>query len=251
MDDEKLDTNSQNDLEQTNIENNLSEPADLDDQDSEETKSTENAPEETDITEASVSNAPESSTETKPNKIAGWLRKSLIGLVIIVLIFAAGFIVAQIAFTSPVRNSLEKASTEKTQLQEKLSSAEDQLATSQNDLESKTAELTVTQSDLRTAESTIEQLKSNETFNRNLGEIKYHVALARIALLNQDKLTARQALNLAKDNLDELSPLLETDNLQAVKQKLTDAYSLSIADFGKALEVLRTLSENLERIPIK
>jgi chromosome segregation ATPase len=170
---------------------------------------------------------------------------------IIALIFTAGFIVAQIAYTSPVRSALEQVSTEKTQLQEKLASVQDELAASQNDLEGKTAELTVTQSDLRTAESTIEQLKSNEIFNRNLDEIKYHVALARIALLNQDKLTARQALNLAQDDLDELSPLLKADNLQAVKQRLADAYALSIADIGKALEELRTLTENLERIPVK
>ena len=225
--------------------------ADLNAQDSEETKAPEDTPEETDIPEAEESAAPESSVEPKPKKTNSWLRKTLIGIVIVVLIFAAGFIVAQIAYTSPIRSSLEQVTTEKSQLQEKLNSVQDQLATSQNDLESKTAELTVTQSDLRTAKSTIEQIKSNEIFNRNLEEIKYHVALARIALLKQDKLTARQALNLAQNNLDELSPLLETDNLQAVKQRLTDAYSLSIADIGKALEELRTLTENLERIPPK
>ena len=251
MDDEKIESLSQNDEEQSSGEKKPSESVDSNNLESEEIKATENASEETDIPESAESVAPESSAEPKPEKTNRWLRKSLIGLVIVVLIFAAGFIVAQIAYTSPIRSSLQQVTTEKSQLQEKLNSVQDQLATSQNDLESKTAELTVTQSDLRTAESTIEQLKSNDTFNRNLEEIKYHVALARIALLNQDKLTARQALNLAQNNLDELSPLLESDNLQAVKQRLTDAYSLSIADFGKALEELRTLTENLERIPVK
>jgi hypothetical protein len=251
MDDENLDTNPQNEAEQPDKENNLSESTDLENQDNEDTTKLKETQEETETSEVEKEAVPDVSTEIKPQKTAGWLRKTLIGLVIIVLIFAAGFIVAQIAYTSPVRSSLDQVTTEKNQIQKELSSVQDQFATSQNDLENKKAELTVTQSDLRTAESTIEQLKTKETFNRNLEEIKYHVALARIALLNEDKLSARQALNLAQDNLDELTPLLEADNLQAVKQRLEDAYSLSISDFGKALEELRTLTENLERIPIK
>ena len=251
MDDEQIEPGSHNDVEQDSGEKDPQESVDSSNPENEENLSTENMPEEPESTNASQNEISAPLKESATKKMTGWLRKFLIGLVIVALIFAAGFIVSQIVYTSPTRSALDLVTKEKIQLQKELSAERDKLAASQNDLEGKKAELTVTQSDLRSAESKIEQLQSDSIFNRNLEELKYHVTLTRIALLNQDKLTARQALNLAQDNLDKLSPLLDTDNLDAVEQRLADAYTLSIGNIEKALEELRTLTENLERIPVK
>lgn len=251
MDDEQIESDSQNDVEQDSGEKDPQESVDSSNPESDENLSNENMSEEQASTNDSQNEISAPPKESATKKMTGWLRKFLIGLVIVVLVFAAGFIVSQIVYTSPTRSALDLVTKEKIQLQKELSAERDKLAASQNDLEGKNAELTVTQSDLRSAESKIEQLQSDSIFNRNLEELKYHVTLTRIALLNQDKLTARQALNLAQDNLDKLSPLLDTDNLDAVEQRLADAYTLSIGNIEKALEELRTLTENLERIPLK
>jgi septal ring factor EnvC (AmiA/AmiB activator) len=190
-----------------------------------------------------------SSVENK--KMPGWLRNFLFGLAAVLVIFAAGFIVSQITSTQPARNKLAQLSLEEKQLQENLLSVQNELDLTKNDLNITRTALSTNQSDLKSAESEIEDLQSSANYNQNFSELKYYVALARIALLNTDKLSARQAISLAQDNFEIISPYLDADNREAVDQRLADAYKLVSSNMKSALDELKTLSENLERIPVQ
>jgi len=253
MEEEPIDLNSQNKSEEVSEEvNEVMEPL-IKENESEEKGNEIISPSDESESLEPVSGLSEevdkqtASVETK--KIPGWLRNFLFGLLAFLVVFAAGFIVSQITLTKPAQNEITKISLERNQLQDNLTNVQKELEVSKNDLETIRTALSTNQTDLKSALSEIENLKSSALFNQNLSELKYYVALARTALLNADKLSARQALSLAQENFVILSPLLDEDNRAAVDQRLSDSYKLAISNFELSLEELRTLSENLDRIP--
>ena len=85
----------------------------------------------------------------------------------------------------------------------------------------------------------------NARFNRALAKVEVNVAYARLSLVTRDLLTARQEVSAAAENLTALLPLITDDETaKALEDRMTGIQTAINTDPAKALEELRTLSEN-------
>jgi len=75
--------------------------------------------------------------------------------------------------------------------------------------------------------------------------------MARSALLNKDSISSRQAISLAMEHFENIRNLLDEDISSGIDDQLKEIQRLVRSDTEKAVDKLRTLSENLERIPLK
>jgi len=187
-----------------------------------------------DIPEANDQAAPETQSgppaaetafvPTKTSMVGRWTLILLATLII-------GFGVAFFALFLPANLELKQLKTDLAAAQEKLTTTE--------------ADLTTTTTDLKTSTSELEVAR----FNRALAKVEANVAYARLSLVTRDLLTARQEVSAAAENMTALLPLITDDETaQALEDRMAGIQTSINTDSAKALEELRTLSENLLRL---
>ena len=187
-----------------------------------------------DIPEATEPAAPE--TQAGPSAAETALvpgKTSMVGrwILIILATLIIGFGVAFFTLYLPANLELKQLRTDLAAAQEKLTTTEADLATTTTDLKSTTTELEAAR------------------FNRALAKVEANVAYARLSLVTRDLLTARQEVSAAAENMTALLPLISDDETaQALKDRMAGIQTSINTDSAKALEELRTLSENLLRL---
>ncbi len=166
-------------------------------------------------------------TNSKTTAILPWLGGIAAALLI-------GFLAAYFWLYTPANQALARASSE-------LSAVQAELSTTQADLET-------SQTELKAAQSTLDQ----SSFNQALDAVQMNVTYTRLALATRDLLTARQEFSAAETNFAVLKAQLEDKEVVSALEARIKAIRANItSDSSTALEELRTLSENLERIERK
>ena len=160
----------------------------------------------------------------KTNSVGRWV---LILLATLVIGFGAAFF----ALYLPAGQELRQVKGDLAAAQEKLTTVESDLAKTTSDLNAATAELKAAR------------------YNRALARVEANVAYARLALVTRDLLTARQEVSAAVENMTALLPLIEDqETAKALEDRMTGIRTAIDTDSAKALDELRTLSENLLRL---
>ena len=160
----------------------------------------------------------------KTNSVGRWV---LILLATLVIGFGAAFF----ALYLPAGQELRQVKGDLAAAQEKLTTVESDLAKTTSDLNAATAELKAAR------------------YNRALARVEANVAYARLALVTRDLLTARQEVSAAAENMTALLPLIEDqETAKALEDRMTGIRTAIDTDSAKALDELRTLSENLLRL---
>jgi len=159
--------------------------------------------------------------------------------VLIVLVsLAAGFTLCFFLFYMPANDaltqtkidladtkaSLEIAGANSADLQSRLTDANSQLKAATNELDSAKVDL-------------------------YLARLQANISYARLALVNKDTLTARQELSAADESLAQLTLVLnDSETASSLAARLKNIRLELTSDPSKALDELRTLSENLDRL---
>ena len=190
--------------------------------------------------------------EIKPvasKKMPAWVKKNLIGLAVILIIFVAGYVTSQISSAAALRNNLRVAEAELDSLKEELNSTKTLLSKTNQDLSVLQNNYSELQSESQQTTTELNNLLSATEYNQNLSALLYDVALTRIALASKDKLSAKQNLSLADTHFNAIAELLDKDTRDSIRTRLEEVHRLTSTNLTSALEELRTLTENLERIP--
>jgi DNA repair exonuclease SbcCD ATPase subunit len=146
---------------------------------------------------------PEQTQETSPekqppSKFVRWLRKGLIGLAIVALIFFGGFLTDHFVRYVPLSKALESTQAELEQANEAVSDLQeenDRLASANQAAEDEIADL----------EDALTAAKANLKFYQVLVDVN----TARIELFLEDIESAQAALENTQDNLEDLLPFIE------------------------------------------
>ena len=152
-------------------------------------------------------------------------------VLILLATLVIGFGAAFFALYLPTGQELRQVKSDLAAAQEKLSTAESDLNKTTSDLSAATAELKAAR------------------YNRALARVEANVAYARLALVTRDLLTARQEVSAVAENMNALLPLIEDqETAKALEDRMTGIRTAIDTDSAKALDELRTLSENLLRL---
>ena len=160
-------------------------------------------------------------------------KTSMVGRWILILLatLIVGFGAAFFALYLPANLELKQLKTDLAAAQEKLTTTEADLTSTTNDLKSSTTDL------------------EDARFNRALAKVEANVAYARLSLVTRDLLTARQEVSAAAENMSALLPLIsDAETSKALEDRMAGIQTTINTDSAKALEELRTLSENLLRL---
>ncbi len=152
-------------------------------------------------------------------------RRLLTWFTLTALLFALGFFVAYFVLYQPAQAKAQILDATKAQL----------ITTEQ--------QLTDTQAKLDTASTGVKRLDQQV----NLLKVQHALTTARLALMEQDTLTATQAVDLAQTDLDSLlANLNEPETVKALQGRMTKVRSaLASKEINTALSELRTMDENL------
>lgn len=183
-------------------------------------------------------------------KTPNWLRKGLIFFAVGLLLILIGYLISYFTTTVPTKNSYQTVLQELNNKENELDNLQTQFDQTSNDLQDTQNNLDRIQQDYQTLEQNHQQLIASSDFNQTLMDIKYEVGIARFSLLNKDSLSARQAISLASDQFEKIRNLMDADISTGIQDRIEDIQKLVRTDPEAALDELRTLSENLERIPL-
>lgn len=184
-------------------------------------------------------------------KLPNWLRKSLIFTGVGILLLLIGYLISYFTTTVPTQKTYQSVLQELNNKEGELNNLQTQFDQTSNDLQDTQNNLDRLQQDYQTLEQNHQQLIANSEFNQTLIDMKYEIGLARFALLNKDSFSARQAISLANDQFEKIENLMASDISTGIQNRLEDIQRLVRTDPEETLDELRTLSENLERIPLK
>jgi len=160
----------------------------------------------------------------KTSRVGRWV---LILLVTLIVGFGAAFF----ALYLPASQELHQVKSDLVATQEKLSTAETELDQITGNLNTATADLTAAR------------------YYRALARVEANIAYARLALVTRDLLTAQQEVSAAVEHMAVLLPLIEDqDTAKALEDRMAGIQTAINTDSAKALDELRTLSENLLRL---
>lgn len=159
-------------------------------------------------------------------------RRILVWATLVAMLFAAGFFAAYFLLYVPIQTR-EAGLLLKAQ---ELESTKTQLASTEQLLAD-------TQAKLETAEGDTVRLKRIS----DLLKVQHALVTARLALMEQDTLTASQAVELAQTDLNSLlTGLDEPDTVKALQERMAAARTaLKGKVINQAMEELRSLDENL------
>lgn len=183
--------------------------------------------------ESSAESQAAAPTETETAKPYVPAKTSMVGrwFLIILGTLIVGFAAAFFVLYVPAARDLRQAKSDFT-------TASDKLATTTADLQTTTGKLESTTRDLAEAR-----------FTQALARVQANVAYARLALVTRDLLTARQEVSAAGESMSTLLPLIsDSETSKALEDRMGSIQKLIVTDSAKALEELRTLSENLLRL---
>jgi len=143
--------------------------------------------------------APDSSTEKQPpSRFVRFLRKALIGLVIVAAIFLAGFLTDHFVRYSPLSEELEQTKAELEQANQDM-----------GDLEGENDRLTSANQAADEEIAALEDELTAATANLKFYQVLVDVNTARIELFLEDIEGAQAALEDTQDNLEVLLPFIE------------------------------------------
>lgn len=188
---------------------------------------------------------PPPTAETK-KKMPKWLRNLIIWAVVIGLVFISGLIIMQITVAAPLRNNLQHITQENINLQAEIEDLEDTLATTEDQLTDTKSELQDTKKSLNDTHEMLLNLENSRIEQNSLLNLKYNIAMARIAADKKDTLSLRQSLLLVEANLESLEPYLDQEVFEIFQERMDDI-NKNKTNFTKTADALRMLSENLER----
>lgn len=203
-----------------------------------------NVPEtETDVVDSSLSEPPK-----KP--MPKWLKNGLIIFGAALVLLLAGYLIAYFTTTIPTQNlyqtTVDQLQETKSQLED-LNVKYDQLNNNFGDLNDENESL---KEDYQSLNLAYDELAESSEFYRNLFSLKYEVANTRYYLLKVDRISSRQAINLAIDYFEEIKDELEPDISSGIADRLETIQKAINTKPDDALDELGTLFENLERIPL-
>lgn len=184
-------------------------------------------------------------------KMPEWLRNGLIFAGVGILLLLVGYLISFFTATIPAQNAYQTILQELNNKDNDLINLQAQFNQASEDLQNTQNNLNRIELDYQTLEQNHQKLIANSEFNQTLIDMKYEIGLARFALLNKDPLSARQAISLARDQFEKIRNLLDADISTGIQDRLQGIQKLFSTDPEEALDELRTLSENLERIPLK
>ncbi len=209
-------------------------------------------PEETVIEEPSDLHIPPVMQEPpEVKKLPDWLRKGLIFTGVGILLLLIGYLISYFTTTVPTQKTYQSVLQELNNKENELNNLQTQFDQTSNDFQDTQNNLNRIQQDYQTLEQNHQQLIANNDFNQTLIDMKYEIGLARFALLNKDLLSARQSISLAREKFEKIRIFLDVDISSGIRDRLEDIQGIVRTDPEEALDELRTLSENLERIPLK
>lgn len=142
-----------------------------------------------------------SSEKQPPSKFARFLRKGLIGLLIVAAIFFAGFLTDHFVRYNPLSEELEQTKAELEQANLEL-----------DDLEEENDRLTSANQDAEDEIAALEEELTVARANLKFYQVLVDVNTARIELFMEDIEAAQAALADTQDNLIDLQPFIEEVN---------------------------------------
>ncbi|HSM23731.1 MAG TPA: hypothetical protein VK856_02595 [Anaerolineaceae bacterium] len=195
----------------------------------------------------------ESTTQEEPTAkdMPKWLKSGLIYFAIAALLLLAGYLIAFYTTTTPAQRAYQTAVSE-------LQNTENTLDTLQNQFNQLDVDLENTKNDLSDLESSYQALNQDfdalvisSEFDENLASLKYEIANARYYMLNEDKISSRQVVILAKGYFESIKGELDSEIASGIEDRLSNIQKAINTKPDEALDELRTLMENLERISLK
>jgi|GEM_PF-1653353 septal ring factor EnvC (AmiA/AmiB activator) len=149
-----------------------------------------------------------------------------------------GALAVYFGFYVPGQKALKTAQDDLATLQQTLTDTQAELATAESDLAAAQTNAAAAQTELATLQAAVPLLR-----------VQNDVLSARLALVGQDTLTARQMLGLAETDMAALVEVLKTTDPEvagAIQQRLSDAAAaFARNDITDTSSELRILSENL------
>jgi hypothetical protein len=184
-------------------------------------------------------------------KMPGWLRKGLLFLIFGLLLILAGYLISFFTATSPLQKSYQFVLSELSIKESEVDNLQNQYDQTRNDLLETQNNLLKLEGQFQGLQQEHDQLLLNSDYNSSFINFKYEIGLARLALLNEDTISSRQAVTLAKEHFEKIRNSLDADISSGIDDQLQEIQRLVRSDTEQAIDKLRTLSENLERIPLK
>ncbi len=176
--------------------------------------------------------------ETPEVKEKSFWQKSLRWVLVVLLSLAIGFALGFFLLYMPANNALSQAKID--------------LADTKGALElvdTKAADLQAGLSDANAQVKTSALALDSAKIDIALARMQANISYARLALINKDTLTARQELSDADANLANLTLLInDRETSSTLADRLKNIRADLSSDPSKALEELRILSENLDRL---
>ena len=170
-------------------------------------------------------------TSAKP----GFFKRILPWCIVAVVFFIGGMCLIYFTMVTKLNASLKTSTDQAAQLTE-------QLSASDLDLQKAQTELSTANTSLADANNS---LTSSEIL-KILYKFQADVNLARYSLLNLDPSTAKQALNLANEDLKDLSATtISPDSIAGLQPQIDSALSNVESDPAKSANALATLYTNL------
>lgn len=253
MESDQLDNKENKNEEEITIENETDQKSDNDmeitqEEGNELSDQPEDLPLEDESEEAAI---PTFQDVPKSSQMPKWLRLGIIYLAAGILLLLAGYLIAYFTAIMPAQKAYESTLSELNSKNTEVDNLQSQLDQTSTDLQEAQNNLDRIQQEMQSLEQNNQQLQSNIEFNQNLLSFKYEISLARLSLLNDDVLSARQALSLAGEYFENVGNLLDTEISSGIEDRMEEIQKLLRSDTDEAIEELRTLGENLERLPLR
>lgn len=161
-------------------------------------------------------------------KVLGWL-------LLILILFGGGFALAYFWLYQP-------AAVENRQLRSDLEAQTTEFNETRLELTQRSSELENLQTDLTSSSSDLDEAEIYLAINR----LQNDILIARLALADNDEITARQAMRVAEDDLEDLRPVVEDATLvDDLAERLETAREALGSQNNRAEDTLRLLNENL------
>jgi hypothetical protein len=146
------------------------------------------------------------SDPTFMNKMKRWATYALIGLVVVVLIFLAGFLTSYFVNARPAQASLAEQGEELSQIQLKLDSLESRNNELSASLSSEKTKVASLEGDIEKLQANLEMAEMHLMLLRTVNDFN----TANLALSNGDISGAKVALLATPERIEALLPLIET-----------------------------------------
>ena len=162
----------------------------------------------------------------------------LIWAIVLLIVFSLGLLTGYLWLYAPTRQLLSTAQTDLQAANQKLDETSTTLDATEQEL-----------ADLKLKYQLIEQGVAQNDLYISLLQAQHDIALARLALTQQDTLTAKTTVELLQKDIEPVYVALEADTAAALKDQVNGVReALKSRQVNQALEDLRRLNDNLSLI---